>query len=101
MDNQALPKTMLQAVRKFSDPQVAHDFFVALRFSNGVACPRPGCGSADLNYLAKQFRWYCRECKRQFSAKVGTALEDSPIPLTKWLPAFWLISSNRNGISSY
>jgi len=101
VDNQALPKTLLQAVQKFSDPQVAHDFFVALRFPNGVACPRPGCGSADLNYLAKHFRWYCRECKRQFSAKVGTALEDSPISLTKWLPAFWLISSNRNGISSY
>jgi transposase-like protein len=101
VDNQALPKTLLQAVRKFSDPQVAHDFFVAIRFPNGVACPRPGCGSADLNYLPKYFRWYCRECKRQFSAKVGTALEDSPISLTKWLPAFWLISSNRNGISSY
>jgi transposase-like protein len=101
VDNQALPKTLLQAVRKFSDPQVAHDFFVALRFPNGVACPRPGCGSADLNYLPKHFRWYCRECKKQFSAKVGTALEDSPISLTKWLPAFWLISSNRNGISSY
>jgi transposase-like protein len=101
MDKQALPKTMLQAVRKFSDPQVAHDFFVAIRFPNGVACPRMGCGSTDLNYLPRHFRWYCRDCKRQFSAKVGTALEDSPISLTKWLPAFWLISSNRNGISSY
>ena len=32
---------------------------------------------------------------------VGTIFEDSPIPLTKWLPSVWLISSNRNGISSY
>jgi transposase-like protein len=96
-----VPDTMLQAVRMFADPQVAHDFFVQIRFPHGVACPRPGCGSTDLNYLAKHCRWYCRECKRQFSAKVGTALEDSPISLTKWLPAFWLISSNRNGISSY
>lgn len=101
MDKRGVPETMLEAARYFADQQVAHAFFVAVRFPNGAACPRMGCGSTDLNYLANQFRWYCRECKRQFSAKVGTALEDSPIPLTKWMPAFWLISSNRNGISSY
>ncbi len=96
-----IPDTMLQAVRQFADPQVAHDFFVQIRFPNGVACPRMGCGSARVAYLAKQRRWYCNECKRQFSAKVGTIFEDSPIGLDKWLPAIWLIASNRNGISSY
>ncbi|MGA9020077.1 MAG: IS1595 family transposase [Candidatus Cybelea sp.] len=51
--------------------------------------------------MPKYFRWNCSECRRQFSAKVGTVFEDSPISLTKWLPAIWLIASNRNGISSY
>jgi transposase-like protein len=92
---------MLEAVRQFADPQKAHDFFVQIRFPNGVACPRLGCGSASVAYMPKVWRWYCNECKRQFSAKVGTVFEDSPIPLTKWLPAVWLIASNRNGISSY
>lgn len=101
MDKQPIPKTMLQAVRQFADPQKAHDFFVAIRFPHGVACPRLGCGSAAVAFMPKVMRWYCNECKRQFSAKVGTIFEDSPIPLTKWLPAVWLISSNRNGISSY
>jgi transposase-like protein len=98
---QPIPETMLEAVRQFADPQVAHDFFVQIRFPNGVACPRMGCGSARVAYLAKNRRWYCNECKRQFSAKVGTIFEDSPIGLDKWLPAIWLIASNRNGISSY
>ena len=101
MDKQPVPKTMLQAVRQFKDPQKAHDFFVAIRFPNGVACPRLGCGSANVAFMEKHWRWYCNECKKQFSAKVGTIFEDSPIPLTSWLPAVWLISSNRNGISSY
>ncbi len=101
MDKQPIPETMLQAVRQFSDPQVAHDFFVAKRWPNGVACPRLGCGSADVTYLAKYRRWNCKECRRQFTAKVGTIFEDSPIGLDKWLPAFWLIASNRNGISSH
>jgi transposase-like protein len=101
MDKHPLPKTLLEAVRYFSEYKVAHDFFVAIRFPHGVACPRMGCGSAAVAFMPKHWRWYCNECKRQFSAKVGTVFEDSPIPLTKWLPAIWLIASNRNGISSY
>ena len=101
MGPQRLPDTMLQAVQQFADPQVAHDFFVQIRWPYGVACPRIGCGSAQVAYMEKHRRWYCNECKRQFSAKVGTIFEDSPIGLDKWLPAIWLIASNRNGISSY
>jgi transposase-like protein len=101
MEKQPIPETMLEAVRQFSDPQVAHDFFVQRRWPNGVACPRMGCGSADVTYLAKYRRWNCKDCKRQFTAKVGTIFEDSAIGLEKWLPAFWLIASNRNGISSH
>ncbi len=98
---QTIPTTMLQAVRQFADPQVAHDFFVQIRWPNGVACPRMGCGSAAVAFMPKVRRWYCNECKKQFSAKIGTIFEDSPIGLDKWLPAMWLIASNRNGISSY
>jgi transposase-like protein len=103
MEDQPIPETMLEAVQRFSDPKVAHDFFVQIRWPNGVACPRMGCGAAGdaLAFMPKVMRWYCNSCKRQFSAKVGTVFEDSPIPFTKWLPAVWLISSNRNGISSY
>lgn len=98
---QNMPSTMIEAVRQFADPEKAHDFFVALRWPNGVACPRPGCGNADVAYMAKYHRWYCGECKQSFTAKVGTIFEDSPIGFDKWLPAFWLLASNRNGISSH
>jgi transposase-like protein len=40
-------------------------------------------------------------CKKQFSAKIGTIFEDSPIGFEKWLPAMWLIANAKNGISSY
>lgn len=83
--------------RKFADPQIAHDFLVAMRWPNGVACPR--CGDAQPHYLGDKYRrWLCKECQRQFTAKVGTVFKDSPFD--KWMPAIWLISSNRNGISS-
>jgi transposase-like protein len=94
------PATLLEAIRQFADPQVAHDYFVALRFPNGIACPRQGCGSADVAKIKNRNAWRCRECGRQFSVKVGTIFEDSPIGFDKWLPAMWLLSANRNGISS-
>jgi hypothetical protein len=45
--------------------------------------------------------WRCNGCRKQFSVKVGTIFEDSPIKLSKWLPAMWLITNAKNGISSY
>lgn len=97
---QRIPETFLEAVRAFSNPDVAHEFFVRLRWPNGVACPRPGCGSASVAEMPKYKRWYCNECKKSFTAKVGTVFEDSPIGFDKWLPAIWLLASSRNGISS-
>jgi transposase-like protein len=45
--------------------------------------------------------WTCLGCRKQFSVKVGTIFEDSPIGLDKWLAAMWLIANCKNGISSY
>ena len=52
-------------------------------------------------YLKTQKRFKCRECRRQFSVKLGTIFEDSPIPLQKWLPAMWLLTNCKNGVSSW
>jgi transposase-like protein len=94
-------KTLIDAITYFSNPENCLKYMVSRRWPNGVACPT--CGSTDVRFLAKQQRWECKakHAKKQFSAKVGTIFEDSPIPLQKWLPAAWLISSNRNGISSW
>jgi len=100
MDKQPIPETMLEAARQFADPEAAHDFWVSMRWPNGVACPL-GCGSVRVAYMPKRRRWYCNDCKGQFTAKVGTVFEDSPIGFDKWLPAIWLIASNRNGVSSH
>jgi hypothetical protein len=97
-----LPETLQEAAEYFADPDNAHAFLSALRWPDGiVACPH--CGAADPLYLANQRRWKCRSDhpRRQFSIKVGTIFEDSPIALKKWLLAVWLIANCKNGISSY
>src|ERR1700677_3022437 len=94
------PKTLLEAIRHFSDEQVCIDAVAAMRWpSTGPVCPE--CDAAQPYYIKTQKRWKCRECRIQFSVKRGTIFEDSPISLTKWLPALWLLTSCKNGISSY
>jgi len=95
------PKTLKQAIEYFSDPQNCHNFLAIRRFPNGVACPR--CGSEKVGFIKSRRIWECKSKhpKRQFSAKVNTVFEDSPIPLDKWLMAVWMIANCKNGISSY
>ena len=95
------PRTLLEAVTFFADPDRAHAYAVKARWPNGVACPRSGCGSASVQALPKRRKFRCKECKRDFTAKVGTIFEQSPIPFTKWLPALWLLANTKNGTSSH
>jgi transposase-like protein len=95
------PKTLQEVIQYFSDEQTCIDTVAAFRWSNGKpVCP--ACLALDnAYYLATQKRWKCKECGRQFSVKLDTIFEDSPIPLTKWLPALWMLVNCKNGISSY
>lgn len=94
-------KTLLEAIRHFSDPDVCREFVARLRWPSGVVCPI--CGGVDVRFLQTRGLWECKNehPRRQFSVKVGTIFEDSPIPLSKWLPAIWLLASAKNGISSH
>lgn len=96
------PRTLQQAILWFSDYQHCHDALVAVRWPDGVVkCPR--CGSDKVTYLgsAKVWKCYGDHPRAKFSLKVGTVFEDSPLPLQKWLPALWLLTNCKNGISSY
>lgn len=95
------PTMLIEAVRYFEDFHNCLDFLVDMRWPNGVECPR--CGSKEVAYLAKTRVWKCREkhASQKFSAKTGTVMEDSPLPLQKWLLAIWLLVNCKNGISSY
>lgn len=95
------PSTLVEAVRYFSNLDVCIEHVAALRWPDGVVCPT--CGRVDVSYLENQKRWQCksRHAKRQFSVKIGTIFEDSPLGLDKWLPAVWIIVNAKNGVSSY
>ena len=89
----------MEVIIHFSDERVAFDYLVKPRWENGVACPR--CNSEKVHFIESRMIWRCNGCRKQFSVKVGTIFEDSPIKLGKWITAMWLIANCKNGISSY
>lgn len=94
------PGTLTAAIAHFSDPQRAFDAAVELRWPDGkVTCPR--CNEAKHSFIKTRRIWFCYVCKKQFTVKVGTIFEDSPLGLDKWMTALWLIANCKNGISSY
>jgi transposase-like protein len=99
MDAIKAPKTLQEAIVYFSDPQRAFDFAVKLRWPDGkVVCPR--CGKAKHSFIQTRRIWFCYECKKQFTLKLGTVFEDSPLGLDKWMAGFWMLVNCKNGISS-
>jgi transposase-like protein len=93
------PKTLQQAIQHFSDEQVCIDTVAKMRWPDGPTCP--ACGHKEHYYLKTQKRWKCKECYKQFTVKLGTIFEDSPITLDKWLIALWMLVNCKNGVSSY
>jgi transposase-like protein len=95
------PKSLQEAVVFFSNPDNCIDYLAVRRWPKGVICPT--CGSDKVTFNPGRRVWQCssHHTKRQFSVKVGTIMEDSPITLDKWLMAMWLVTNCKNGVSSY
>jgi hypothetical protein len=96
------PKTLQEAITYFADVDRCIQYLAAKRWPDDVVvCPI--CGRKDAAYVEARRVWQCksRHPKAQFSIKVGTIFEDSPIALGKWLMAMWMVANCKNGVSSH
>jgi transposase-like protein len=98
----AHPTTLIEAVRHFSDLEVCHEYMVNIKWPDGkVSCPK--CGGEHIGEIKSRHMFQCKrkDCRKQFSTKVGTIFEDSALGLDKWFVAVWCIVNAKNGISSH
>lgn len=100
VEDSNFPKTLQEAIKYFADEMICINFVASIRWSDGIAvCPI--CESKETSFLQTRKIWKCKNCKKQFSVKVGTVFEGSNVGLDKWICAVWLIVNAKNGISSY
>ena len=99
-DNISKHSGLMAAIRHYSNPLVCVKEVALVKWPKGEpVCPR--CEGKQHSFLTTRLMWKCRACKKQFSVKVGTIFEDSPVGLDKWLCAMWMLANCKNGVSSY
>ena len=91
--------TVIQLAEMFPDEDAAREWFEAVVWPGGRFCPR--CKGTDTYQgTHKDMRYRCRPCNKTFSARTGTVLESSRLPLRKWVWAIYLEITSLKGISS-
>lgn len=98
-----MPATIAFTDPLFSDEDKAREWLESQRWPDGVTCPH--CGSLDdVKPLASKAHgpgWYhCNACRELFTVRVGSVMERSHIPLTKWALVFHLMAASKKGVSA-
>jgi transposase-like protein len=89
-----------------ADEHTAVEFMERQRWGDTPACPR--CGDTNVYQLRdratgerhRRWLWGCRGCRRQFTVRIGTILEDSRVPLRHWCYGYWAACAGKKGVSA-
>jgi transposase-like protein len=87
-----------ELIERFGSEDRCRDYLEALRWPEGVQCPR--CGSVKVSRIVKRHQFDCDSCRYQFSVRVGTVFHDSHLPLWKWFLAVYLMVESKKGMSA-
>ncbi len=85
-------------ISRYTDEDRCRELLERLRWPEGVKCPR--CQSDHLSPIETRHKWDCMDCGYQFSVTAGTVLQDSKLPLSKWMLATYMVCEAKKGISS-
>ena len=89
-----------------ADEALAVEFFEEQLWGDKPCCAH--CKSANVYKMIdaktglrnKRFLLRCHDCKKQFTVRIGTVLEESRIPLRHWAYAFWRASTSKKGVAA-
>jgi transposase-like protein len=89
---------LVKLVDRFHNEDAARAYLIALRWPDGVTCPR--CRSASIAALGIDQKFDCNACRYQFTVTSGTIMHDTHLPLWKWFLATYLMCESKKGISA-
>lgn len=87
---------------QFTNEKAAIAHLEASRWPDGVTCPH--CGSVNVHRMSGETQagmFLCNDCRDKFTARTGTVMERSHIPVHKWLLAIHLLSASKKGMSAH
>lgn len=89
---------LIELIERFPDDEACRQHLVAIRWRDGVKCPR--CECRRVSELKSRKQWTCLECRYRFSATAGTIFHKTKIGLRKWFIAIYIVLNAKKGISS-
>ena len=92
--------SLVEIMRRFPDDRAAHDWFAESRWHGDVRCPRCGTANVLIGTAHRSMPYRCRPCRRYFSVKTGTVMEDSKLGCQVWAVAIYLLTTGLKGQSS-
>lgn len=94
-------KNLRELIVSMPDEKTCRDYLIKERWNGIIACPYCSCERVTVIEGGNRFKCNHKDCRKNFSVTVGTIMEASKIPLTKWLTAIYLVTAHKKGISSY
>ena len=93
--------SLLELFDMFPDEESATEWFERTRWPDGIR-PCPRCDSERTHEVRnrKPMPFRCSDCRKYFSVRTGSVLEESRLPLRKWVIAIYLMATNLKGVSS-
>lgn len=89
--------TLAAFIAKFSSEKACHEYLAKKRWPNGFVCP--SCKGTH-SWMLADGKYECSHCHKHVGVTAGTVMHRSHIPLTKWFLAFYLVMSDKRGISA-
>lgn len=99
---------LIKLAQDYSDPDKARDLLESLLWPKGPVCPH--CKFIEVYKLTakagskspvRKGLYKCAACRKEFTVTVGTIFEDSHLPISKWLMAFFILCSSKKAISAH
>ena len=92
--------SLIQVTRMFPDDATAEAWIAKVRWPNGPTCPHCASDSVQEGSKHPSMPYRCRTCRKFFSVRTGTAMENSNLGAQVWTLASYLLSTNIKGASS-
>ena len=90
----------MQAAEMFADETKAEEWFISMRWPDGVKCPVCESHNVQVRKSRKPQPFRCRHCRKDFSVRTHSIMHGSPLPLSVWGMAIYQLTTNLRGVSS-